>query len=75
MTFARVLAGGCGFESEIKVTKLDKSNVRVEITSPCPALPKMNDEMESLDCNKSIFAKITDSLIYQIAGKWLKHAD
>lgn len=75
MVKARVFAGVCGFTSVVRVDKIDKMRVKVEIVSACQDLRTMNPEMESIDCSRGVFGKMNESLIYVIASRKLKHPD
>lgn len=72
---ARVYAGACGFTSIIKVKRLDKVHVNVEIISACKMLREMNEDLKELDWRKNIFCRIVDSVIYKSASTHLKHTD
>jgi len=72
---ARVTAGACGFTSVIKVHKVGKMKVQVQIISACQDLRSMNEDLALVDCSKGVFGKMIDSVIYQVASKRLKHPD
>jgi hypothetical protein len=72
---AKVLAGACGFTSVVRVQKIEKMKVMVEIISACQDLRMLNQEMECIDCSHGVFGKMNESLIYVIASRKLKHPD
>ncbi len=75
LTKVKVCAGACGFSSVIKVQSCGPNTVKVEILSACTMLRSMNKDMGVMDWTKGIFNKINESMIYQSAGKHLKHTD
>jgi len=75
MAKARVMAGACGFTSVVKVTKIGKMKVRVQIISACQYLRSLNADLAEVDCSRNVFGKMVDSVIYQAASKRLKHPD
>lgn len=75
MTKVKVSAGACGFTSVIKVTRKNKTKVKVEIFSACKDLRSMSDDFNELDWHSGVFVKMTESAIYQSAAKRLIHAD
>ncbi|HBX24171.1 MAG TPA: hypothetical protein DEF34_11160 [Desulfotomaculum sp.] len=75
MTKVKVAAGACGFTSVIKAEKIGKMRVKVTIISACQDVRNMNEELADIDCSKGVFVKITDSLIYKLAGKKLRDTD
>lgn len=75
MTKAKVTAGACGFTSVIKVNKIGKMKVQVQIISACQDLRKLNEDLSEIDCSRNVFGKMVDSIIYQKASQKLKHPD
>ncbi|HHW43378.1 hypothetical protein GFC01_16790 [Desulfofundulus thermobenzoicus] len=75
MAKARVMAGACGFTSVVKVTKIGKMKVRVQIISACQDLRSLNDDLAEVDCSRNVFGKMIESVIYQKASQRLKHPD
>ncbi|MCL2337960.1 MAG: hypothetical protein FWC60_11140 [Firmicutes bacterium] len=75
MTKVKVIAGACGFTSVIKVEKIRKMCVKVEVISACQYLRSLNEDMLEIDCSKNVFVKIKDSYIYEIASKKLRDTD
>lgn len=75
MTKVRVIAGACGYTSVVKIQKIGKMKVKVEIISACKDLRSMNGDMVGIDCSKGIFVKMPDSFIYKLAGEKLRDAD
>ncbi|GAW91049.1 DUF6951 family protein [Calderihabitans maritimus] len=75
MTRVKVYAGICGFTSVIKVQRVERLTVRVQIISACPAMQAMNARLGEVDCTRGVFSRIRDSLIYRLAHEEVKHTD
>lgn len=75
MTKVKVMAGACGFTSVVKVEKINKMRVKVEIISACQDLRALNPDMVDIDCSKGVFGKMCDSVIYKLASQKLRDTD
>ncbi|MHB1043402.1 MAG: DUF6951 family protein [Eubacteriales bacterium] len=74
-TKARVYAGACGFTSVIKVEKISKMIVRVQLITACLDLRKLNEDLNEVDCSTGVFGSMVDSYIYKAASARLKNSD
>ncbi|SFG24083.1 hypothetical protein SAMN05660649_01099 [Desulfotomaculum arcticum] len=75
MAKAKVRAGACGFTTVIKVKKIDKLKVNVQIISACTDIRNLNEDLAEVDCSKGVFGSIVDSYIYKAASKRLHNSD
>lgn len=75
MAKAKVFAGACGFTTVIKVTKLAKMRVKVQVISACQDVRRLNDDLAEVDCSKGVFGRMVDSHIYKVASVKLKNSD
>lgn len=74
MAKVTVNAGVCGFQTQIEVESQDSRNCTVHLTTQCPNLQKMDEELKNLDAFKECFAKVGDSQVFAVARKHCKHA-
>jgi len=75
MAKAKVFAGACGFTTVIKVFKLDKMKVKVQLISACQDIRRLNEDFSEVDCSKGVFGSMVDSIIYKAASSKLKNSD
>ncbi|MHB8916883.1 MAG: DUF6951 family protein [Desulfocucumaceae bacterium] len=75
MAKAKVFAGACGFTTVVKVSKIAKMKVRVQIISACQDVRKLNDDLAEVDCSRGVFGSMVDSYIYRVASDKLKNSD
>ena len=73
MVEVKVNPGICGLESTIKVTTEDMQVAGVEISTQCPNVKQMENELKDIDCMEECFSKIDTSRIYKAAGKYCRH--
>lgn len=73
MSKVKVNGGNCGFNSVINVEKIDRTTVRVNVQSDCERVEAMNSDLAELDWRRSLFGKMNESRVYQIASQHLKH--
>ncbi len=74
MARVKVKDGICGYTTVIKTKKLDKDHVEVKIVSPCEMVKKMGAELRKVEWKKVFTRDMRDSLVYEAAGKYIKHA-
>ncbi len=72
MSDVKVNPGICGLETVISVTA-DEDTAHVVISSHCPAVQKMQEDLEEIDCLEECFSKIGSSRVYRSAEKHCKH--
>jgi len=75
MAKAKVFAGACGFTVVIKVQKISKMKVKIEIISACQDVRMLNDDLAEVDCSRGVFGNMVESYIYKVAGKRLHNSD
>lgn len=66
--------GVCGFNTILKINSEDMQNADVEITTECPNVKSMEQELKELDGYVECFAKFGDSRIFEAARKHCRHA-
>jgi len=74
MATVKVQPGICGLQTEIHATSEDGQEVRLTIQSECEAITAMGKELEIVDGYGVVFAKFSDSPVYQAAERHFKHA-
>lgn len=74
MAEVKVDAGICGFRTIIKVKSEDMQNAALEITTECPSLKPLEQELKELDAFEECFSKLGESKVYELAKKYCKHA-
>ncbi|MDK2800035.1 MAG: hypothetical protein PWP27_753 [Clostridiales bacterium] len=65
--------GICGFKSTITVVTEDMQMANVEISTECPNIKQMENELKDIDCLGECFSKIGTSRVYKVAEKYCKH--
>ena len=74
MVEVKVNAGICGFTTKINIDSEDMQNAVVEITTECPNIKPMEQELKEVDGYEECFSKLGDSRVYELAKKYCKHA-
>lgn len=74
MAKLNVNPGICGFPTQIEVNTSNKRNCTVKLTTKCPNIQTMDQELQELDAYKECFAKVGDSMVFEVARKHCKHA-
>lgn len=72
MVKTEIEAGVCGFKTEV-VANGDMQKVAVEITSGCPNVQKLAEEIKEVEAIKEVFARIDANTIYHKAAKYCPH--
>lgn len=72
MAEVKVNPGICGLETKITVTS-DMDMAKVDISSQCPYVQNMQEELKEINCIEECFSKIGNSQIYKAADKHCKH--
>ncbi len=74
MARVKVRDGICGHTTVIMTTRLDKDTVGIKIVTPCEMIQKLGEELKEVKW-KTVFSRdMRDSIVYQAAGKHIKHA-
>jgi hypothetical protein len=72
MAEVKVNPGICGLETHITITA-DEDAANILITSQCPDIQKMQQDIQEIDCIEECFSKMGDSRVYRAAGKHCRH--
>lgn len=75
MAKAKVFAGACGFTTVVKVTKISKMKVKIQVISACQDVRRLNEDLAEVDCSKGVFGSMVDSYIYKVASEKLHNSD
>jgi len=73
MVEVNVNAGICGFKTRIEVAA-DGPNAELKITTDCPNLQGLTQELQKVDGYAECFGKVGDTGVFQVARKYCKHA-
>ena len=69
-----IINGGiCGFSTIVEISKKDSKTVAVEISSNCPNIKKIAEELKELDAFDELFSRILFTRTYNIASKFIPH--
>jgi hypothetical protein len=74
MVEVKVNPGICGLNTVIKVDSEDMQNAVIEIVTECPNIKPMEQELKEADGYEECFARLGDSMVYQLANKYCKHS-
>ncbi|UNC91786.1 DUF6951 family protein [Candidatus Contubernalis alkaliaceticus] len=69
MIVVEVDPGICGLMSKITVNSNDEKTAAVDITSDCPAVKAMGEDLKEVDSRKGCLSRIGGSPVYIAAGK------
>jgi hypothetical protein len=73
MAKAEIFAGNCGYNTEVEASMNGKT-VKLNITSDCPAMQKMAEELKEVDPYKEISFKRAMPTIHEAGHKHCTHA-
>lgn len=73
MARVRVNPGVCGMTTTITVTSEDMQTADVAIESECPAVKRLEAELQGIDGYAECFSKFSDTRVYGAANAHLKH--
>jgi hypothetical protein len=73
MAKAEIFAGNCGYNTEVEVT-MDGKVCKLNLTSECPAMRKMAEELNEVDPYKEISFKRAMPTIHEAGHKYCTHA-
>jgi len=73
MAKAEVMAGNCGFTTQIEAT-MNGSSCELHITSECKAIKRMAEELTQVDPYQEITFKRSVPIIHQAGVKHCSHA-
>jgi hypothetical protein len=74
MIEVKVNPGVCGFITTIKVSSEDMQTAVIEISTDCPNIKPLEQELTEADGFEECFSKLGDSKVYELARKYCKHA-
>jgi len=69
----KVNPGICGLQSTITISTEDMQMANVEVSTECPSIKQMENELKNIDCLKECFSKFDTSKVYKVASKYCKH--
>jgi hypothetical protein len=73
MATVKINAGICGFQTMVKLSSTDDQNIIINMTTNCPNLKPMAEELHEVNSYTECFAKIGESSVYQLGKKYCKH--
>ncbi|TJX13099.1 hypothetical protein E9840_10790 [Tissierella creatinini] len=74
MVEVKVNPGICGLNTFIKVESEDMQTAIIEICTDCPNIKPMEQELKEVDAFEVCFSKLGDSVVYELAKEYCKHA-
>lgn len=74
MVEVKVNPGVCGLKSIIKINSEDMKNAFIEVTTDCPNIKPLEQELKEVDAYEECFAKLGESKVYELAKRHCKHA-
>ena len=74
MINVEVDAGVCGMRTIIKANSEDMQKAQLEIQSDCPDIQKAAEELKEIDGMQEAFGKIGSTKVYEVLGRYCKHA-
>lgn len=73
MAKCRIEAGICGFVTEVEATDSGKRNIRLRITSDCPNIQKLAEELVEVNALDEIAKRAKSTKTYELASKHCPH--
>ena len=73
MAKSEIEAGICGFGTTVEATDLGKRKISLKITSDCPNIQKLAEELVEIDALDEISKKINSTTTHEIASKHCPH--
>ncbi|MBW2430819.1 MAG: hypothetical protein JRF56_17825 [Deltaproteobacteria bacterium] len=73
MAKCEINAGICGFDTTVEAVDSGKWKIRLEITSDCPNIQKLAEELVEIDALDEIAKKAKSTKTYEIAAKHIPH--
>ncbi len=73
MAKCEINAGICGFNTTVEAIDLKKYKIRLNITSDCPSIQKLAEELVEIDALDEIAKKAKSTKTYEIAAKHCPH--
>ncbi len=67
-------AGVCGMKTVVKAKSDDMQTARLDIRSDCPDIEKAAEELKEINGMQEAFGKIGNTVVYETARKYCKHA-
>lgn len=72
-TICEIDGGVCGFKTTVEVKKTDNRSVSLKITTDCPNIRKLADELVELVPFEEIFKRAIQTRTYELASKYSPH--
>ncbi len=73
MAKCEINAGICGFGTTVEAIDLGKYKIRLNITSECPNIQKLAEELVEIDALDEIAKKAKSTKTFEIAAKHCPH--
>lgn len=74
MATVHVMPGVCRLETHISASADDLFQVTIQITSPCPHIQQMADQLGELSAMEELRRPIHETTPYQVAGRCGTHS-
>jgi hypothetical protein len=74
MIIAQVEPGICGFSALIRVSKIDRKNIKINIESDCEHIKALADRLPQLGMREILKTPINKNPVYEVAGLCHLHA-
>ena len=74
MTQVEINAGACGFVTTVKASKQGPRQVALDISSDCPAVEEMAQELTELGFDVLLRHRFAQGPLAELAGRTLKHS-
>ncbi len=73
MTRGEIKGGVCGFVTVVKAEKAETGKINLKITSACPNIKKVAEELTEIDPMEEIFKRAASTKVYEIMSKHSPH--
>ena len=73
MAKCEINAGICGFCATVEATDAGKYNVHLKITSDCPDIQKLAEELVEINALEELGKKAKSTKTYEMAAKYCPH--
>lgn len=73
MTKVEINPGICGLKTTLSIESEDMQMAKLIISSDCPHIMHMQEELSELDAYIECFSKLLSSNVYKTADKYIKH--
>jgi len=73
LTKCEITGGVCGFVTTVKAEKSDTGKINLKITTGCPNIKKVAQELIEIDPMDEIFRRTNTTRVYEIMSKHSPH--